>query len=160
MMRFFFAANIIIFSTLFASAPIESNENQDFEFNSEFQIIPKKLIRKKDLLNPDRIFNRNSAAKKPIVVVIPSYNNAGICEKNIGSILDQNYENYRMIYIDDCSSDETFNRVSAYIKKRGQEDKVTLLRNPVRRKKMANLYHAVNMCADDEIVSCWMVMIG
>src|SRR5437868_2077214 len=42
--------------------------------------------------------------QKPIVVIIPSYNNVQWCVKNIESVLTQNYSNYRVIYIDDCST--------------------------------------------------------
>ncbi len=43
----------------------------------------------------------------PIVIVVPSYNNAQWYEKNLRSILQQNYGNYRVLYINDCSSDAT-----------------------------------------------------
>ena len=45
--------------------------------------------------------------EKPIVVVIPSYNNARWVSFNLNSILTQNYKNFRIIYIDDASIDET-----------------------------------------------------
>lgn len=89
---------------------------------------------------------------KPFVVIIPSYNNSAFCERNLASIFDQDYENYRVIFIDDCSTDDTYNRVAAYVELRGQENRVTLIKNPVRRRKMANLYNAIHMCSDHEIV--------
>ena len=45
--------------------------------------------------------------ERPIVVIVPSYNNYKWCNSNIDSVLNQNYNNYRVIYINDCSSDET-----------------------------------------------------
>lgn len=90
--------------------------------------------------------------KKPIVVIIPSYNNAAICEKNLDSVFRQNYQNYRVIYIDDSSTDRNYERVAAYIASRGVEDRVTLMRNETRQLKMANLYRAIHMCRSQEIV--------
>ena len=40
-------------------------------------------------------------------IVIPSYNNQEWVEVNIESILEQTYDNYEVLYIDDCSTDNT-----------------------------------------------------
>ena len=43
--------------------------------------------------------------------VVPSYNNEEWVEYNIASILNQTYENYEVLYIDDASKDNTYNKV-------------------------------------------------
>lgn len=45
----------------------------------------------------------------PICVVVPSYNNAAKDRyfHNMNSILQQDYSNYRIIFIDDASDDRT-----------------------------------------------------
>jgi glycosyltransferase involved in cell wall biosynthesis len=48
-------------------------------------------------------------------IVIPSYNNESWLEPNIASILNQTYKNYEVLYIDDCSTDETFSQVSQIV---------------------------------------------
>lgn len=48
-------------------------------------------------------------------IVIPSYNNESWLEPNIASILNQTYTNYEVLYIDDCSTDETFSQVSQIV---------------------------------------------
>lgn len=53
--------------------------------------------------------------EKPIVVVIPSYNNKNWCEKNIESVINQKYTNFRVIYIDDASIDGTGDFVENYL---------------------------------------------
>ena len=53
--------------------------------------------------------------QKPIVVIIPSYKNAQWYQRNLDSVCFQNYSNYRIIYIDDCSPDGTADLVQSYI---------------------------------------------
>ena len=89
---------------------------------------------------------------KPLVVVIASYNNEKFCEKNLSSVFEQNYSNFRIIYTDDCSSDNTYLKVKSLIKKYKMEDKVTLIHNEKRSLAMQNHYHAIHSCKDDEII--------
>ena len=58
----------------------------------------------------------NAVEEKAMVVIIPSYNNSQYYGLNLGSVLNQNYSNYRVIYIDDHSSDGTRERVEDLIK--------------------------------------------
>lgn len=44
-------------------------------------------------------------------IIVPSFNNEEWAETNLASILNQTYENYRVIYIDDASTDETYSTV-------------------------------------------------
>ncbi len=91
-------------------------------------------------------------AKKPIAVVICSYNNRKFYEKNLESVLNQNYPNYRIIYTDDFSPDGTGDAVEEYIKGHSNGHKVKLVRNERRLKAMANLWHAIHSCRNEEIV--------
>lgn len=90
--------------------------------------------------------------QKPLTLVITSYNNETVCKRNLQSIFDQTYENYRVIYIDDSSKDATYEKVKAYVRERGKEDKITLIRNQTRRLKLANVYNAYHSCEDHEII--------
>ncbi len=91
---------------------------------------------------------------KPFVVVIASYNNESVCEKNLFSVFDQTYKNYRIIYIDDCSTDNTYEKVRKFVQSQGKEDQMTLIKNPTRKLKLSNLYEAYISCKDDEIIVC------
>lgn len=90
--------------------------------------------------------------EKPLVVIIPSYNNAAWVQNNMSSVLNQRYDNYRVIYLNDCSTDDTYQQVVALVQSRGQHQRVTIINNPVRRGSLANTYHAVHTCADEEII--------
>lgn len=92
-------------------------------------------------------------SEKPIVVVIPSYNNKDWYERNLDSVLTQNYHNFRVIYIDDASPDGTGNFVKAYIKRKNAEKKVTLVQNTKRTGALSNVYKGIWMCASHEIVA-------
>jgi len=61
-------------------------------------------------------FSSNSKkAEKLIIVVIPSYNNRDWYEVNLQSVLQQNYTNFRIVYLDDASKDGTGDLVENYL---------------------------------------------
>lgn len=91
--------------------------------------------------------------EKPLVVLIASYNNAKWYKKNLNSALGQRYANYRIIYVDDCSSDGTGNLVEQYLKQHPRGRKVLLIKNKIRKFKMANFYEAIHgLCRNEEII--------
>jgi len=94
----------------------------------------------------------NDLNEKPIVIVIPSYNNALWYKKNLDSIFNQKYSNYRIIYIDDASQDDTSFYVQGYVDSLGHKSKLTLIRNEKRRGATANRYLGSHLANDEEIV--------
>lgn len=91
--------------------------------------------------------------EKPIVLLITSYNNSQWYKGNLDAAFAQNYSNFRIIYVDDCSSDKTAELVEHYIQQRGWAHRVTLIKNKERKLKMENFYNAVHQhCQDHEIV--------
>jgi glycosyltransferase involved in cell wall biosynthesis len=110
---------------------------------SLFFVLPKKEKHKKE---------RAPLVQKPFVIVIPSYNNSAFCERNLLSVLTQRYKNFRVIYIDDSSSDDTYAKVQEVISRLDKEGKVTLSRNTKNLGSLANYTHAIASCNDEEIV--------
>jgi glycosyltransferase involved in cell wall biosynthesis len=123
----------------------------------------------------------SSMPEKPMVIVIPSYNNIQWYQDNLASILNQQYGNYRCIYINDCSTDGTGEAVKRYLDRIGihyreiffddrfseslmeKNDKfiqmVTeekhpfiLIHNLNRCGALANLYRAIHSCQNTEII--------
>lgn len=90
--------------------------------------------------------------QKPFVVVIPSFNNEKYVEKNLRSVFTQDYDNYRVIYIDDHSRDKTFAIAQKLFKELDTQGKSSLVRNPANFGALANIYNAVHGCHDHEIV--------
>ena len=90
--------------------------------------------------------------EKEIVAVIASYNNKDWYKKNLDSIFNQKYDNYKVIYIDDCSKDGTAELVKEYIKLKNQEHRTTLIKNLKNQGATANRFKGSTMANDNAIV--------
>jgi glycosyltransferase involved in cell wall biosynthesis len=88
--------------------------------------------------------------EKSFVIVIPSYNNEAYVERNLESVISQDYKNYRVIYIDDCSKDKTYEKALECVS--NQEIKIEIIRNERNQKALHNLYDAIQTCRDEEII--------
>jgi glycosyltransferase involved in cell wall biosynthesis len=89
---------------------------------------------------------------KPIAIVIPSYNNRRWYRQNLGSVCAQAYENFRAIYVDDGSSDQTGACVAQWLVDQAVGQRVQVIRNQARAGALANLYRAIHACEDQEII--------
>ncbi len=89
---------------------------------------------------------------KPFVVVVPSYNNEKWVEKNLGSILKQKYDNFRIIYINDASTDGTKATVELFFQEHARGIPYDLWNNLHNLGASENIYRAVMSCEHDEII--------
>lgn len=94
-----------------------------------------------------------SQIENPIVIIVASYNNKDWYRKNLDSIFEQKYSNYRVIYINDASPDGTGKLVVDYIKEKGIQEKITLIDNSIRYTALPNLYSAIHSCKDDDVIA-------
>ncbi len=91
--------------------------------------------------------------ERSIVLVTTSYNNSKWYKRNLDAIFEQNYSNWKIIYVDDLSPDGTRELVENYVQDSPFEDKVVIVKNERRKLKVENFYHAVHTyCDDDDIV--------
>lgn len=90
--------------------------------------------------------------RRSFVVFIYGYNNGAFVEKTLRSVFSQAYDAYRVIYVDDASTDGSFEAASDAIYLGGQMLRVTAVQNEARLGQLANLVRAVETCRDDEIV--------
>lgn len=90
--------------------------------------------------------------KKRFVIVIPSCNNSRWVEQNLNSVFSQKYQNYRVVYVDDASTDNTKELVEQYAKYNQVEDRLILLANGEKNGPLACLCRGINVCDKDEIV--------
>jgi glycosyltransferase involved in cell wall biosynthesis len=85
------------------------------------------------------------------VFIIPSFNNELYYKKNLNSIFNQIYKKWHLIYIDDVSTDNTYNLVNKYISECGFNNVCNVIKNKKNMKQAYNRYIAYNMCEDNEI---------
>ena len=95
---------------------------------------------------------KDTTFEKSFTVIITSFNNENYCEKNLESVLQQNYSNFKVIYIDDVSTDSTLEKVKNYIKHHDVNKKITLISNKKRNLKLKNLYQTIHTLDNKEII--------
>jgi glycosyltransferase involved in cell wall biosynthesis len=92
--------------------------------------------------------------QKEIAIVVPTYNNSrgDVCIKNISSLLNQDYDNYSVYIINDCSTDDTSAKIKDYIKSHPYGARAVVIDNNKRLGAMANYYHVISSLDDHVIV--------
>lgn len=95
---------------------------------------------------------KKSSIEQPIVVVICSYNNEQWTENTLNSVFTQEYSNFRVIIVDDCSTDKNAEIIQKYIDDHNLAARVTFTRNEKRHRKLFNIYRALYECDDNAIV--------
>lgn len=88
----------------------------------------------------------------PFVIVIIGANNGASLQKTLDSVFSQNYEHFRVVYIDDASDDGSFELARDLIYDSKFLADVTLAHNEEKLGVLANLFRAVQSCKDEEIV--------
>lgn len=84
-------------------------------------------------------------------IVIPFYNAENFVEKSVLSALTQRYENFKIILINDCSSDSSHERLQSLLSE--FQDKIVYIKNDKRMGAMYNHQMAVfEHCEKDDIV--------
>lgn len=89
---------------------------------------------------------------KSFALVLYGYNQALWCERSLHSVFEQEYDHYRVLFIDDASSDGTGERAKQFVLDNHQEEKVVFFSNEQRLGPVASLYKVIDRCLDREIV--------
>jgi glycosyltransferase involved in cell wall biosynthesis len=86
--------------------------------------------------------------EQKMLIVTPMYNAGPCIEKCIQSVITQDYENYLMVIIDDCSTDNGYN-----LAKRYESDKVIVIKNTENKGAVRNQIEAIIKYSEmDDIV--------
>ncbi len=89
---------------------------------------------------------------KNFVILIASYNNEHYVEKNIiSAIQDYPIDHYSIMYIDDCSTDTTYERAQEVIKRHALPN-ITLVRNEKRMGALYNHWYTINTYVKDDTI--------
>lgn len=85
-------------------------------------------------------------------IVIPSYNNELFCENNMLSVLGQEYSDYRIVFVNDASTDKTKKKVEAIVAESSKKKQVAVIHREKRLGALRNIYEVVHQADDDEII--------
>jgi len=88
----------------------------------------------------------------PFTIVIVGRNNGAYLERTLESAFSQNYEHFRIVYIDDASDDGSFELARDLIYNSPRFSQIHLVRNERPSGILANLAAAVRGCSDEEII--------
>ena len=87
--------------------------------------------------------------EKRFAIVIASYNNAEYVDWNIMSALSQDYKNFHIVYVNDCSTDGTVDVLKEVLERENKEHMVTIIDNKVRSGALKNIHNAIHNHTDD-----------
>lgn len=102
-------------------------------------------------LTKTQLLNIYDGSQLPCVVIIPSHNNDKWVKKNIMSVINQDYYNWRVIFIDDCSEDTTYTKALEIVNSNNMNGSFTFVRNSVRKYQTYNRHRAYMSCYPEEI---------
>lgn len=87
--------------------------------------------------------------QQKIVAIVPVYNAENYIEKCLRSIAAQNYDNYKVIVIDDCSTDNTRSIIRSFVE---SDERFELVANERNYGAVYNQVHALRQCDENDIV--------
>jgi len=104
--------------------------------------------------NTDSVYRLIEGSDHKFVFVVPSYNNKDNYEINLDSIMKQSYPPYlfRIVYIDDRSTDGTYELVQKKIVDNSWQHKFKLIKQQAKGYQGLGRYLGYHMASDDEIV--------
>ena len=104
----------------------------------------------KDISNSDlsRIIENGHVS---FVFIITSYNNEEWVQRNISSIVAQNYAFWRIVYVNDASTDKTLEKLEEYCTRVNLTEKITVFSNETNMGQAYGRRLAAQSCQDDEV---------
>ncbi len=121
----------------------EIHQQITLDFNQQYQIWYQKNYPTKEILKKQKLLSKKFKYKPKISIITPVYNtNPKWLTKCINSVLNQTYQNFELILINDGSTDyKTFNVLKSFIKK---NKKITL----INFKKNKGISFAIQIVVD------------
>jgi glycosyltransferase involved in cell wall biosynthesis len=89
---------------------------------------------------------------KPFTIVLIANNDGPTVKRALRSIFEQEYDNYRLVFVDDGSRDDTFERVNEFVVANRQEHRVILVKNEIALGFESSLHRAASQCLDAELI--------
>ncbi len=91
--------------------------------------------------------------EKFFIILIASYNNADYYKKNIDSVLQQKYSSYLAVYMDDMSTDKTYDLVKDHLAEYDVDKHFLLIKNQKKKYCLKNYIDAIHsFCPDNTVL--------
>ena len=112
---------------------------------------PKKCICGEVFNNIHQFDNHKKicVVRNKFSVIIPLYNNENYIKKTILSVINQTYKNFEIIVVDDCSTDNSYNKVKELQSK--YPDLIKLYKNEKNIGVYKSLNNGLNYCSGQMI---------
>jgi glycosyltransferase involved in cell wall biosynthesis len=82
-----------------------------------------------------------------IKIITPFYNPGEFLETCVNTLMSQKYDNFKVLFVDDCSTDGSFDKLPH------NNEKAVVIKNETRKTALENIHDAiVNHCDPDDIV--------
>ena len=91
------------------------------------------------------------------VFIAPTFNAEKTAKQALLSLAGQSYENWELIVIDDCSTDNTEGLIRGWMETLHLEHKLVYISNTGKQWEVANVLDGLKLCSDDDII-CRMDM--
>lgn len=83
-----------------------------------------------------------------IVVISSFYNPGEFLDNCVSSLMSQKYDNFKVVFVDDCSTDGSFDKLPK------DDERVVIVKNDTRKTALENLHNAImNHCEPDDIIA-------
>lgn len=137
-------------------ALLNSYHKQKIEYSKKAEAILKAYEKNFEKLTPEDYQNAKIIGKDKVnfCIVAPAYNNIKYVTENIKSVFMQDYHNWRMVYVDDASTDGTAELVTQIKNTFNDTNKFDVIIHSQRqRAPLYGFYHqAHDFCHDDEVM--------
>lgn len=82
-----------------------------------------------------------------IKIITPFYNPGDFLETCISTVMSQKYDNYQVIFVDDCSTDGSYEKLPK------DDPRAIVIKNQTRKTALENIHNAImHYCDPDDIV--------
>jgi glycosyltransferase involved in cell wall biosynthesis len=86
--------------------------------------------------------------KNNIKVITPFYNPGEFLETCVNTLMSQKYDSFKVIFVDDCSNDGSFEKLPH------DDERAIVIKNETRKTALENIHDAImNHCDPDDIVA-------
>ncbi|MGE0197675.1 MAG: glycosyltransferase family A protein [Simkaniaceae bacterium] len=88
-----------------------------------------------------------------IVALVIAENGEKDVERNLRSLFDQTYPHVRILYIDNGSTDKTYEKAQQWVQDRGKQSAITFIKKEEKRPLLEILYEVIGGCDPHDVIA-------